>query len=68
MSNCLNPAHSERKVYSRGLCHTCYATARKGVKGGSLTWEWLEEKGRSLPLRPNPFAKGSKVRDWLEGK
>jgi len=61
----------DKKVTSRGLCHSHYAVALrivKKVKG--MTWNKLEKNGKCLPARP-PFngANGASTqRDWfLEG-
>ena len=44
-------ANCERKAAARGLCSHCYGLARKLMKGGTMTWEQLEEKGLALPSK-----------------
>ena len=48
ISDCPSP------VKSRGLCGTCYATAKKLVNRGVTTWAWLEQQKPPLakPLYP----------------
>lgn len=61
---CLRP-ECGRQVIARGLCNLCHAAANKLIKKGTLTWEQLEQEGKSIkPVR--------KVRDynasnWLLG-
>jgi hypothetical protein len=61
----------DKKVTSRGLCHSHYAVALrivKKVKG--MTWNKLEKNGKCLPARPpfNGVNGASTQRDWfLEG-
>ena len=61
----------DKKVTSRGLCHSHYAVARRVVKNvKGVTWRKLEKNGKCLPARP-PFDGingASTQRDWfLEG-
>jgi len=38
-----------RKANSRGLCHQCYAAARRAVSLGATCWRELESAGLALP-------------------
>lgn len=60
--HCLNPLHSDREAYSRGLCNTCHNAACKLVKAGKITWDTLEAAGKALP--PSPRQIGG-VKGWL---
>jgi 3D (Asp-Asp-Asp) domain-containing protein len=41
--------HENRKVYSRGLCGSCYYAARNLVKSGRATWASLIDAGVAKP-------------------
>ncbi len=64
---CLNPAHSTKKVYARGLCQACYNHASRLVKTGKVTWEFLEEHKRALPRWSHGHGGGHnhEIADWL---
>jgi hypothetical protein len=44
---CLNP-ECGKATYIRGLCRSCYGSARNLVKKGRTTWPDLEAKGKVL--------------------
>lgn len=54
----------ERDSRTRGLCGTCYQSARNAIKAGKATWNELEAAGLALPRtsfggggNPTPFRK-----------
>lgn len=40
---------------SRGLCDSCYATARRAVNAGDTSWAELEKLKLAAPLIRSPF-------------
>jgi hypothetical protein len=61
-SDCLVPA-CVRATEIRGLCRTCYTTARRLVLTGRATWEDLERYGKILPAPPHTVFQGTT--EWL---
>lgn len=48
METCLIESCGKR-ANTRGICGTCYQTAREQVKAGKTTWEFLEANNLCLP-------------------
>lgn len=57
--NCLNP-NCTRKAAHRGLCLSCYQTARRLVTQKRVTWQELEQRGKCLKSK----RKGRSI-EWL---
>ena len=62
---CLNP-HCEKQQFQRGLCRSCYQSARRYVKLGKTSWENLVNQGKALvPLKPG-FQPTEKTKWFLQ--
>lgn len=59
-SKCMNP-DCPKLPYSRGLCVSCYGSARSLVKNGLTSWEELVKKGKAN----EPVKKVGKRQTWL---
>ena len=64
MAHCLNPNHTDKRVYSRGLCQYCYVVATKAVKAGETTWDKLAAEGKISKM---PARKRTDVKAWVVG-
>ena len=42
-------AKCKRAATTRGLCPTCYYSAKREVQRGNVTWEKIESAGLALP-------------------
>ncbi len=58
-SKCLRP-DCDKKVRTRGLCHTCYQAASNAVRSKKVTWEQLESHGKVLPSQSE-----GKIQSWI---
>lgn len=63
---CLNP-NCERQATVRGICPVCYGRACELVRNGLITWEKLEETGRTLKRKRGGRGLGS-TKQWLLGE
>jgi len=64
---CLYPPCNQRAT-RRGLCHTHYQVLWRMVKSEEVSWEELEQLGKSLALQeivPNQQVKNLAVRRWV---
>ncbi len=61
-ARCLNP-QCRRIAETRGLCNSCYATARELVSSKRTTWERLEAEAKVAPRK----YKASGAKEWLMG-
>ena len=41
-----------RSIYARGMCRSCYESARRQIAAGRRTWDDLVRIGMALPARP----------------
>lgn len=55
---CLIPECGTRRGpdYARGMCLRCYASAKKAVEAGTMTWEELVKMGLAI-AESDPFTK-----------
>lgn len=60
MRRCLYP-NCDGALFGRGLCMKHYVAARRHIKAGRTTWEWLERNGKSLPLQ----RRGRPMDEWF---
>jgi hypothetical protein len=60
---CLNPS-CLMKSGTRGLCSSCYQSARLLIASGKTTWEKLEASGRTKPTKG---ICGGHAGEWLLG-
>lgn len=61
---CLKP-NCDRLPVHRGLCWSCYQSARRFVSLNQVTWKQLEEAGKCLPSKQR--GKNSGASWFLEG-
>jgi len=40
-----------REIYARGICRSCYESARRQIAAGRRSWDGLVEIGMALPAR-----------------
>lgn len=63
-SKCLVP-NCKGKVKTRGLCPTCYGSARHLVRTGKVTWAGMEARGVIAPVKGKGNRGPGARTEWL---
>lgn len=48
------PFHPDKRAETRGVCQSCYTSARKLVNAGEASWHKLEQLGLIKPAHSQP--------------